>query len=169
MRARRDRRDPRPRPQRDARRSAAGRATPTFDADGFYPTGDLGALDADGYLWYHGRLDDMFKVKGATVYPAEVEAALRAVDGVRQAHVTDVPGDDGADAVGALVVSTAPLDELVAAARDRLSAFKVPTCWLVTPIGRRRADDGDRRRSTRPRCRSCCANDGPRRHRARPG
>ena len=46
-------------------------------ADGFYRTGDLGALDADGYLWYHGRLDDMFKVKGATVYPAEVEAALR--------------------------------------------------------------------------------------------
>ena len=63
----------------------------TFDADGFYPTGDLGALDADGYLWFHGRLDDMFKVKGATVYPTEVEAALRAVDGVRQAHVTDVP------------------------------------------------------------------------------
>ena len=49
----------------------------TFDVDGYYPTGDLGALDADGYLWYHGRLDDMFKVKGATVYPAEVEAALR--------------------------------------------------------------------------------------------
>ena len=42
----------------------------TFDADGFYPTGDLGALDAAGYLWYHGRLDDMFKVSGATVYPA---------------------------------------------------------------------------------------------------
>jgi acyl-CoA synthetase (AMP-forming)/AMP-acid ligase II len=35
----------------------------TFDEDGFYPTGDLGALDADGYLWYHGRLDDMLEVK----------------------------------------------------------------------------------------------------------
>jgi acyl-CoA synthetase (AMP-forming)/AMP-acid ligase II len=104
----------------------------TFDADGFYPTGDLGALDADGYLWLHGRADDMFKVKGATVYPSEVEAALRAIDGVRLAHVTNVRTQDGADTVGALVVSSAPLDELVADARARLSAFKVPTRWLVT-------------------------------------
>jgi acyl-CoA synthetase (AMP-forming)/AMP-acid ligase II len=98
----------------------------TFAADGWYPTDDLGALDADGYLWYHGRLDDMFKVKGATVYPSEVEGALRAVDGVQQAHVTDVGGE-----VGALVVADAALPELVAAARARLSAFKVPTRWVV--------------------------------------
>jgi acyl-CoA synthetase (AMP-forming)/AMP-acid ligase II len=104
----------------------------TFDADGFYPTGDLGALDADGYLWYHGRLDDMFKVKGATVYPAEVEAALRGIGGVRQVSVTNVRDEAGADAVGALVVTATPLDELVIAARARLSAFKVPTRWLVT-------------------------------------
>ena len=107
---------PRARRARSARSACAGRNVmrgicgrtrdATFDADGFYPTGDLGALDADGYLWYHGRRDDMFKVKGATVYPSEVEAALRAIDGVRQAHVTDVAGDDGAGAVGALVVST---------------------------------------------------------------
>ena len=66
-----------------------------FRADGFYPTGDLGALDADGYLWYSGRLDDMFKVKGATVYPSEVEAALRTIPGVAQAFVTDVTDPDG--------------------------------------------------------------------------
>ena len=50
-----------------------------FTVDGSYRTGDLGRLDADGYLWYSGRLDDMVKVKGATVYPSEVEAALRSV------------------------------------------------------------------------------------------
>jgi len=104
----------------------------TFERDGFYPTGDLGSLDVDGYLWYHGRLDDMFKVKGATVYPTEVEAAVRAIDGVRQAHVTNLPRDGGAHAIGILVVSEAPLEELVRAARSRLSAFKVPTCWLLT-------------------------------------
>jgi acyl-CoA synthetase (AMP-forming)/AMP-acid ligase II len=104
----------------------------TFDADGFYPTGDLGSLDLAGFLRYHGRLDDMVKVKGATVYPAEVEAAIRSVDGVRQAHVTDVPGDDGATEVGALVVSSVPLPDLVAGVRARLSAFKVPTRWVVT-------------------------------------
>ena len=81
---------------RNVMRGICGRTRDaTFDADGFYPTGDLGALDADGYLWYHGRRDDMFKVKGATVYPTEVEAALRAIDGVRQAHVTDVPDGTG--------------------------------------------------------------------------
>jgi acyl-coenzyme A synthetase/AMP-(fatty) acid ligase len=104
----------------------------TFAVDGFYPTGDLGALDADGYLWYHGRRDDMFKVKGATVYPAEIEHAVRALAGVRQAFVTNVPDEHASDAVGVLVVSTAPLDDLVAGARARLSAFKVPTCWVVT-------------------------------------
>lgn len=105
----------------------------TFDAEGLYPTGDLGSLDADGYLWFRGRLDDMFKVKGATVYPAEVEAALRALPGVRQAHVTDVPDDDGTARVGALVVADAPLAVLAEGARARLSAFKVPTCWVATP------------------------------------
>ncbi|HVM64234.1 MAG TPA: class I adenylate-forming enzyme family protein [Acidimicrobiales bacterium] len=104
----------------------------TFDVDGFYPTGDLGALDADGFLWFHGRLDDMFKVRGATVYPSEVEGALRRLPGVRQAHVTNVPDDEGSEAVAALVIADAPLDALVAAARSHLSAFKVPTRWVVS-------------------------------------
>ena len=58
-------------------RGICGRLTSeVFDADGYYATGDLGALDADGYLWFAGRRDDMFKVSGATVYPTEVESAL---------------------------------------------------------------------------------------------
>lgn len=104
----------------------------TFDDDGFYPTGDLGVLDAAGYLWFRGRRDDMFKVRGATVYPSEVEAALRALGGVSQAHVTNVVDGDGRDEVAALVVSRNPLPELIDGARARLSAFKVPTRWLVT-------------------------------------
>ena len=73
-----------------------------FDAEGYYATGDLGTLDEDGYLWYAGRRDDMFKVKGATVYPTEVESGLRSIPGVSQAFVTDVsarrrrPGGRGA-------------------------------------------------------------------------
>ena len=66
-----------------------------FTADGFYPTGDLGHLDDDGFMFYHGRSDDMFKVSGATVYPSEVEAALRSIDGVDNAFVTDVSGSGG--------------------------------------------------------------------------
>jgi acyl-CoA synthetase (AMP-forming)/AMP-acid ligase II len=130
-----------------------------FDVDGFYPTGDRGVLDADGYLWYRGRLDDMFKVSGATVYPLEVEAALRALPGVVDAHVTDVTvtdvtvtdgavtvtapasgnlegagsGGGGVRQVAAVVVSSSldDPDALAEQARARLSSFKVPTRWLL--------------------------------------
>jgi len=64
-----------------------------LDADGFYTTGDLGALDADGYMFYAGRQDDMFKVTGATVYPSEVEGALQTVPGVMRAFVTGVSSE----------------------------------------------------------------------------
>lgn len=103
-----------------------------FDRDGFYRTGDMGRLDADGYLWFAGRLDDMVKIRGATVYPSEVETALRTIPGVRQAFATDVARDRGAPEVGALVVADAEPDAIADAARARLSAFKVPTLWLVT-------------------------------------
>jgi len=102
-----------------------------FTSDGFYRTGDLGLLDGDGFLFYHGRSDDMFKVSGATVYPSEVEAALRGIDGITAAFVTNVPGSRG-EQVGAVVVCTElTADQLRAAARKRLSAFKVPTVWLL--------------------------------------
>jgi acyl-CoA synthetase (AMP-forming)/AMP-acid ligase II len=96
-----------------------------FTVDGWFRTGDLGRLDADGYLWYGGRLDDMVKVKGATVYPSEVEAALRQVDGVRQAYVTDITKGASPE-VAALVVTDAALVDVVAGVRERLSSFKVP-------------------------------------------
>ena len=103
-----------------------------FTADGFYPTGDLGHLDDYGFLFYQGRSDDMFKVKGATVYPGEVERALRAIDGIDNAFVTNVPGAKG-ERVGAAVVCDEPLSvqQLRGSAREVLSAFKVPTVWLV--------------------------------------
>ncbi len=103
-----------------------------FTPDGFYRTGDLGRLDADGYLWYIGRLDDMFKVSGATVYPSEVEDALRSIPGVRQSYVTDVTGANGHRDVGAVVVADGGLPTVVAELKRRLSAFKVPRRWVVT-------------------------------------
>ena len=97
-----------------------------FTVDGFHPTGDLGRLDDDGFLFYHGRSDDMFKVSGATVYPSEVEAALREIDGLHAAFVTDVSGR-----VGAAVICDKPIEDLRAEARTKLSSYKVPTVWLL--------------------------------------
>ncbi len=101
-----------------------------FTVDGFYSTGDLGRLDDAGFLFYHGRADDMFKVSGATVYPSEVVAALRTLPAVRAAAVTNLPGPRG-DAVGAMVAGAVTVDELRVAARRLLSSFKVPTIWVV--------------------------------------
>jgi len=104
-----------------------------FTPDGFYPSGDLGHLDEDGFLFYHGRSDDMFKVSGATVYPSEVELALRTIAGVENAYVTNVSGSRG-ERVGAAVVCggrTLAAEQLTDSARKLLSAFKVPTVWLL--------------------------------------
>ena len=104
-----------------------------FTADGFYPTGDLGRLDEDGFLFYHGRSDDMFKVSGATVYPTEVEQALRDIEGVDSAFVTNLTGAQG-DRIGAVVVcdtAATTAEQLRESARTLVSAFKVPTVWLL--------------------------------------
>lgn len=100
-----------------------------FTVDGYYATGDLGHLDTDGFLFYRGRADDMFKVNGASVYPSEVVAALQSLDGVQRAFVTDVAGDR----VAAFVVCDdgTSVDGLRTSARAVLSSFKVPTVWLV--------------------------------------
>jgi acyl-CoA synthetase (AMP-forming)/AMP-acid ligase II len=104
-----------------------------FTVDGFYSTGDLGRLDDDGFLFYHGRSDDMFKVSGATVYPTEVEQALRDIDGVDDCFVTNLAGARE-DRVGAVVVcdsAATTVEQLRRSARELLSSFKVPTVWLL--------------------------------------
>jgi acyl-CoA synthetase (AMP-forming)/AMP-acid ligase II len=114
-------------------RGIAGRLREsTFTRDGFYRTGDLGTVDADGYLFYAGRTDDMFKVSGATVYPTEVEDALRTIPSIAQAYVTNLTEPTG-ERVGAAVVTRTPTSvaDLDREARARLSSFKVPTRWVM--------------------------------------
>lgn len=102
-----------------------------FTADGYYPTGDLGYFDDDGFLFYRGRSDDMFKVRGATVYPSEVARALRSIPGVREAYVANVP-DGQVNQVGAAIVGDGlSVEALRAATREAISSFKVPTLWLL--------------------------------------
>ncbi|AFM16515.1 acyl-CoA synthetase (AMP-forming)/AMP-acid ligase II [Mycolicibacterium chubuense NBB4] len=115
-----------------------------FTPDGYYPTGDLGHLDDDGFLFFHGRCDDMFKVSGASVYPGEVEQALRTLDDVDAAFVTNV-SDGAANRVGAVVVCRTPTapEALRTAAKSVLSSFKVPTIWRIV-----QGDDDIPRRGT---------------------
>jgi malonyl-CoA/methylmalonyl-CoA synthetase len=107
------------------------RAGADFRPDGFFVTGDLGRLDARGYLWIVGRARDLVISGGYNVYPAEVEAAIDAIAGVEESAVVGLPHADLGEGVTALVVAprrAATLDEaaVMAALRPRLAAYKIP-------------------------------------------
>ncbi len=101
-----------------------------FTPDGWLRTGDVGTLDADGYLYLIDRLKDMIISGGENVYPAEVEAALLRVPGVKEVAVIGVPDRRWGEAVTAVVVPQpgAQVDEaaVIAAARTMLAGYKVP-------------------------------------------
>ena len=101
-----------------------------IDADGWLHTGDIGRLDADGYLTITDRLKDMYICGGFNVYPAEVEQVLARLDGVAESVVIGVP-DDRLGEVGKAYVVTRPGYALTEAAvlafcRERLAGYKVP-------------------------------------------
>lgn len=106
-----------------------------FDEEGWYHTGDSAHRDADGHLYFAGRTDDMIKTSGANVAPMEVEAVLGALPQVRIAYVVGLPDPAKGAVVAAAVVlndgADATPDELTAACRTQLAAYKVPKRWEI--------------------------------------
>lgn len=98
-----------------------------FDADGWYHTGDRG-LFRDGWFFFTGRQSDLIKTKGANVAPAEVEAALRELDGVAMPFVFGVEHPDAGQEVVALVVGDDRItaDHVRTELREVLSSYKIP-------------------------------------------
>jgi long-chain acyl-CoA synthetase len=94
-----------------------------------FTVGDLGRLDADGYLYLDGRREDLIITGGVNVYPLEVENALREHPGVDDVAVYAVPDDEWGQRVSAAVVGTATEAELAAYVRERLSPPKRPKTW----------------------------------------
>lgn len=91
--------------------------------------GDMGWMDAEGYLYLTDRLSDMILVGGANIYPAEVEAALDAFAGVRSSAVIGLPDEDMGNRLHAIVDRPeGPADAAAMAAhlRERLVGYKVP-------------------------------------------
>jgi long-chain acyl-CoA synthetase len=93
-----------------------------------YTVGDMGYLDADGYLFLTDRRKDMIISGGANIYPAEVEAALFRHPSVGDCSVIGIPDDEWGEAVLAVVEPRAPVsaDELIAFCRDNLAHYKCP-------------------------------------------
>jgi len=98
--------------------------------DGWLHTGDLGLLDAEGYLYVLDRRDDLIVSGGENVYPAEVEAALLAHPAVAEAGVVGVDDPAWGQVPVAYVVPRPDLsvtpDALIAFCRERLARYKVP-------------------------------------------
>ncbi len=119
-----------------------GAAPATRTADGFTSIGDLGWLDADGYLYIADRRVDMIVSGGANVFPAEVEAALLEHPDVYDTAVIGLPDPEWGQRVHALVepcdAAAAPSADLLRAhCRERLAAYKVPKAFeLVARLPR---------------------------------
>lgn len=105
-------------------------------AEGLFPqlrTGDYGWIDEDGYLYFAGRRDDLYKSHGFRVSATEVEAAAHRVDGVDAAAVLP-PGGDRGEATLFAVTRLAP-HEVLDLLRHELEAFKVPDrCVVLTEL-----------------------------------
>ncbi len=117
-----------------------------FDADGFFVTGDLGMIDADGRIQFHGRLKEMIKTGGINVAPLEVEGVLLAHPAVKQAYVVGLSdrskGEVAAAAVELHAGATTTAEALAAFCRERLASYKVPGAHRL-PERRRVSPHGD--------------------------
>ena len=110
---------------KDAEKSAQA-----LDAAGWFHTGDIGSLDDDGTIMFHGRIKDMLKVGGENVAAAEIEGLLGRHPAVKLAQVVGIPDAKYVEVPAAFVElkpgSKASEKELIDFCRKEISSFKVP-------------------------------------------
>jgi long-chain acyl-CoA synthetase len=97
--------------------------------DGWLRTGDLGHLDARGYVTITDRKKDMILVSGFNVYPNEIEGVLATHPGVLECGAVGVPDGRTGEAVKVVLVRRDPTltkDAVIAFSRTQLAAYKVP-------------------------------------------
>lgn len=110
--------------------------------DGWFYTGDIGSVDGDGQMMFHGRTKDMLKVGGENVAAAEIEAMLQSHPAVRLAQVVGIPHPRYVEVPAAFVEMndgiTASEAELIAHCQGKLASFKIPrhirtvTAWPMS-------------------------------------
>lgn len=105
-------------------------ATAAAWQSGWFHTGDLARLDADGYLWFVDRMKDVIKSGGENIASAEIERVLSAHDGVAEVAVIGIPDERWGQVPKAFVVGAGPAtpdaDALIEHCRANLARFKVP-------------------------------------------
>ena len=109
-----------------------------FDERGFFHTGDLGVIDANGCVRFTARLKDVIKTMGVNVAASEVEGALEAHPAVKRAYVVGVPHPVRGENVAAFVVprdASVDREELLDFLRARIASYKVPRHLFVCAEG----------------------------------
>jgi O-succinylbenzoic acid--CoA ligase len=114
---------------------------PAVDAQGFFDTGDLGAIDEEGRLRVHARRTDLIVTGGENVYPAEIEQCLESLPCVRRALVFGVPDQRWGQVVAcALELDPSSMEsigveeELVALVPARLAPHKRPRLFCAVDV-----------------------------------
>jgi len=104
--------------------------TASMKKDGWLNTGDIGFIDADGYLYLRGRSRDLIISKGQNIYPAEIENVLSENDDLLELTVVGVPDDEFGEVVCAVVVAKPgrelSADDVIEFVRERLASYKKP-------------------------------------------
>ncbi|MEO7548501.1 MAG: malonyl-CoA synthase [Ramlibacter sp.] len=112
-----------------------------FTTDGWFRTGDVGKVDARGYVTIVGRSKDLIISGGYNVYPAEIESTINDMPGVAESALVGVPHPDFGE-VGVAIVIARPGaqlsgDTIVAALKAQLANFKIPKrCFIVDELPR---------------------------------
>ena len=117
------------------------KTTEEFTADGFFKTGDVGKVDADGYVTIVGRSKDLIISGGYNVYPAEIEGTINEMPGVAESAVIGVPHPDFGEAGVAVIIArpgaTVQPERVIADLKARLANFKIPKrCFVVNELPR---------------------------------
>ena len=106
-----------------------------FSPDGWFRSGDMGYLDADGYLYISDRLKDMIISGGENIYPAEIENLINDIDGVTGVAVIGVPHDTWGEVPWAVLTvregAGVSLDDVRARLEGRIARFKIPKNVVV--------------------------------------
>jgi len=101
-----------------------------LERDGLWTLGDLGFVDDEGYLYVCDRASDMVISGGVNIYPAEIEAALAMMPGVRDCAVFGIPDEEFGEALAAAVQAEPGValqaEDVIRYLRERIAGYKVP-------------------------------------------